>query len=160
MRNAVRFTIGLLALLAAPLGAAPPEVGINLSGVVYYASQHPFVDEFKQSQPWVFQKEGAPYGKGDRQPLRPDGYPASLAPGQFVDSILAMDPDFPPGEYVLLYDGKGDVDARGDAKVTGHRDGRLEINIVPKDHQLSVRVTRTDSSAPVHNIRFLPRAAA
>ena len=164
MRIAVRFAIGLLSLIHA---LAPTEVtaaervpvGINLSGVTYYASQHPFVDEFKQSQPWVFQKDGAPYGKGDPQPLRADGYPASLAPGQYVDSILGMDPDFPPGEYVLLYEGKGDVDVRGDAKTASRGDGRIEMVVRPKDHQLSVRITRTDPANPVRNIRFVPRDA-
>lgn len=163
MRNIIGLLAGLLCLAVAPAPAAaadaPPAVGINLSGVVYYASQHPFVDEFKQSQPWVFQKEGAPYGKGDGQPLRDDGYPASLSPGQYVDSILAMDPDFPPGEYVLLYDGRGEVDVRGDGRVTARRDGRLEVSVRPKDHQLSVRLTRTEPADPVRNIRFVPRAA-
>ena len=153
----------LWVLLGSPalpaLATRDVPLGINLSGVTYYASQHPFVDEFKQSQPWVFQKEGAPYGKGDPQQLRPDGYPASLAPGQYVDAILAMDGDFPPGDYLLLYDGSGDVDVRSDAKVAARASGRIEAVVRPKDHQISVRITRTNPADPVRNIRFIPRDA-
>jgi len=165
LRFAIGFVLafaGVLPTLFADDSVASKQgvpIGINLSGVVYYASQHPFVDEFRQSQPWVFQKDGAPYGKGIPQPLRPDDYPASLADGNYVESILALDPDFPPGDYVLLYDGDGDIDTRGDAKVTARELRRLSVTVRPKDHQLSVRLTRTNPADPVHNIRFIDAAA-
>src|SRR5215210_6545082 len=88
---------------AAPNDNSP--LGINLSGVTYYSTEFPFVDVFKASKPWVFQKKGQKYGVGDRHEIREDGYPAEILPKHFAEAlVLVTDGRYPGGEYLCLYD--------------------------------------------------------
>lgn len=52
------------------LGAepAPPQsrLGMNLSGIVDWNTEHAFVDVFRLSRQWISQKKGEPWGKGPK----------------------------------------------------------------------------------------------
>jgi hypothetical protein len=44
-------------------------------------------------------------------------------------------------------------------QAAGRTPGRIEAMVPPKDHQVSVRITRTTPADPVRNIRFVPATA-
>lgn len=138
---------------------ARPPVGINLGGVTYYSAELPFVDAMKMSKPWVPQARGKPYGQGPKPDLRPDGYPKSLAPDTWVDSItLLCDGHYAPGDYVCLYAGKGTLEFKG-AKVTASAPGRIELAVVGDKNGVHIKLAATDPADPVHAMRLVPKAA-
>jgi PA14 domain len=131
-------------------------VGVNLSGVTDWSTEWPFVDVFKTSRPWLSQKEGAGWGQGGTLNLTPDGWPASLAPGQFAEAIMMTGKTFPAGQYTLLYDGEGKIDFRlGSAKIISQTPGRMIVDVQPRESGEFLRVLETNPSNPIRNIRFI-----
>ncbi len=81
----------------------------------------------------------------------------SLRPKQFAETVVFTDfgDRFPAGVYTAHYDGKGDLDFTGDAKVVERAPGRLKVEIKPRNGSAFARITRTDSSDPLRNIRLV-----
>lgn len=152
----------VLLLLAAPAGppTRPPfSLGMNLSGVVDYSTEPVFVDLFKAARPWVSQADGKGWGQGPPLALRPDGYPAELAPGCHADSVVFTGlKGCGLGRYVCLYDGTGELDLRMDAKVLERRPGRLVVEIKPDADTVHLRLSKTVPANPVRNVRLVPEA--
>src|SRR5262245_49213579 len=88
--------------------APTPErrLGINLSSVVDWSSEWPFVDAFKTSRPWMETGAG-PFTYDDR------GNPL-LRPLQTVGTLVFRNVEgkFPKGKYVITYQGNGDIDVK------------------------------------------------
>ena len=150
--------LAAIALLASPLllptpATAGPQLGLNLSAVRDYSAEYPFVDVFRSARPWIAQKEGAAWGKGDPLELRADGYPASLRDGQFATTIVLNAKGFPTGTYTLLFDGRGRLRLSGD--LSGQRMDRGQITFFkgPKPN-LMIHLEQTDPSDPLRNIRL------
>src|SRR5271168_5209849 len=108
--------IALSAIGVVPLvGAAPAEeilpsqsrLGINLSGPVDWNTEHPFVDVFRLSRPWISQAQGQPWGKGPALELDPHGWVKQLTPDGFAEAPILTGGHGPVGDYVCLYDGEG-----------------------------------------------------
>lgn len=59
------------------------------------------------------------------------------------------------GVFTCFYDGTGDLDFTGDAKVVDRRPGLLKVDIRPKDGSAFARITRTDAADPIRTIRFV-----
>src|SRR5688500_18728904 len=143
-------------ILLSPARAEPAPVGMNPTAVNYYATEYPFVDVFRSSQPLVSQKEGAAYGKGDPQEMREDGYPARLSPGHYMNTLMCVgNPRYRGGKYVCLYDGKGKIFLGRDAKTTAQRPGRIDAHVMP-DSGITLTIRETDPADPVRNIRLVP----
>jgi hypothetical protein len=156
MRTAA-LSLVLMWMLAPAAQAQPPAIAplaINLSGVVDYATEMPFVDLFRRARPWISQADGKPWGQGPKLELTPDGWIARLAPGQYATTVISGG-HHPAGTYTVLFDGKGKVEPWGDAKtIQAEENGRLTFDSTGKD-SVFVHVRATDPADPVRNIRVL-----
>jgi hypothetical protein len=63
-------------------------LGINLSGVIDWASEVAFEDIFLRCRPWISQEEGKPWGKGDPLELDAKGWVKRLKPGQRAEAFM------------------------------------------------------------------------
>ena len=147
----------LLSLTTAPpdesIGFTPPPLGLNLSGVKDYASEYPFIDTFRSARTWVSQRDGGRWGSGPDLVLTVDGYPKQLEPGTYATAILLNAPGYPTGTYVLRYDGRGELDLRGDVEILNKTDGRWEVTVGATPNLL-LHLRSTDPADPLRNIRF------
>ncbi|GFR45710.1 hypothetical protein Agub_g7119, partial [Astrephomene gubernaculifera] len=96
---------------------------------------------------------------------RLDGYPAGLTPPNrtqwcVVTTIGQGGAYYPAGRYVLLYDGDGTVELEGDAASppVSSTAGRQVVDVTPSSTGLRVRITASNASNPVLNIRIVPAA--
>jgi len=89
------------------------KIGMNLQGIVYWTTQHPFIDLHREGSAWVYfivsqgWSSGAAYS--NQVPLDSNGYPTYLPPGIQVGTLMARDvlTHYDNGTYVILYDGDG-----------------------------------------------------
>lgn len=137
--------------------AQTAQVGMNVSGVVDYSTQWPFVDMFKSAGPWISQRQGADWGKGGPLALTPDGWVASLQPGQYAEIPLTLNGGrYPAGQYTLLYDGQGTIEFGLDGvEIVSRSPGRMLLKVTPKEHGIFLKIVETNSSNPLRNIRFI-----
>lgn len=155
---------------------APPSsglsIGMNLSAVTYWTREFPFVDVFKSSMPWVTQNVNKvpgvknPWNTGvmGSMPVDPEGYPLYLPvkiPGTKTPQIVATlmcrgnSGHYPAGRYLCLYDGEGHVEFGFDAKIIRRGRGRLEIFVSPSDAGILMKITRSERSNHIRNIRVI-----
>lgn len=146
----------LAALLSAPAAADRP-LGLNLAGVRDWSTELVFVDAFKTARPWISQAQGKGWGQGGPLALDAKGWVRSLAPGQFAETLLFVDQRgrYPGGDYVCLYDGKGDLQFGSAARLKEQTPGRAVVTVDPAKGQVSIKLTKTDPADPVRNIRFV-----
>jgi len=154
--------LGLLFVFALSMSgiihaANTSPVAMNLGGVVDYASDITFVDLIKSARTWISQEKGQPWGKGPAIELDQYGWVKSLQPNQFVETVVYTNfgQHYPAGKYTCLYDGDGDVDVTGDAKVVERTPGKLIVEIKPNHGSTFLRITRTNSDNYVRNIRLV-----
>lgn len=150
--------------LAAPLldaaeAPAAVPVGINLAGIADWSTELPFVDVFKASRQFIPQKKGEPWGKGPMPERREDGYPKRLDPDCAVDTFVLMcGGHYEGGRWLCLYEGKGKLEFRDDAKAVSAEPGRIVLDLTPKS-QVCIKIVETDPADPIHDIRIIPAAA-
>lgn len=133
-------------------------LGINLNGVVDWTTQWPFVDVFKISRPWIPQRQNYPWGQGGPLQLTPEGWIASLEPGQFAETVMFADTEghYPSGKYVLLYNGEGTINFNfGSAKVVSQKPGRMLLDVVPQNAGIWLQLLATNPKNPIRNIRLI-----
>ncbi len=146
----------LIALGCAVAGAAPPDgLGTNLDGLSDYSPARPFADAFKISRPWI---SGTANQWGDNRKLQLDasGWVTSLLPGQIARTLLFCDMDghFPSGQYLVSYQGHGQLAYSGAARLRSSNPG-LDIVIVDSSKgAMVISLTATVSSDPLRNIRI------
>ncbi|KAG2446050.1 hypothetical protein HXX76_000652 [Chlamydomonas incerta] len=94
---------------------------------------------------------------------RTDGYPAGLSPPYgwthcANSTIGAGGAFYPPGKYVVLYDGEGVVEFAGDAAwpPLASSLGRLELNVTPSSGGMRLRIVKSSFANPLVNIRIIP----
>ena len=87
-----------------------PSLGTHLTALVDYSRELPFVDASEWRATWIPQIQVGAWGQGRAQ-LDSSGWINSLSPASppslFRDNALDDHSDFPAGEYILLYDGRG-----------------------------------------------------
>ena len=158
MRNTVHIA-AMLALAIPAAAATPPNakspLAINLGGIADWSTELVFVDAFKQSRTWISQAEGKPWGKGPALDMTADGWVRRLKPGQRAETILLnVGTHKPAGQYVCLYEGKGRIEFRIDARVTHRAPGRIVLDVRPAN-AIFLSITETDPADPVRNIRVI-----
>lgn len=138
-----------------PARQAP--LGLNLAGVRDWSSELVFVDAFHTARAWISQAKGQPWGKGGQLEVDERGHVRSLAPGQYAETIVCtgFEKLYPAGLFTCLYDGDGDLDFTGDARVSERQPGRLKVNIQPKQGTVFARITRTNPKDPLRRIRLI-----
>jgi hypothetical protein len=131
-------------------------VGTNLSGIAYYSSEFPFADMMKSGMGWASRDDhgtwGAPFPA-----VRPDGYPAALAPGQHALSAVAWaGSHMAAGRYVVLWEGDGSISfPLSNVTIAESGPNRIAIDVADTSGSLWVGIHRTSATDPVRNDRFL-----
>lgn len=106
-----------------PVNANSP-LGINLTPLADWSSEYAFLNPFKQSRPWIPQNATTwDTGEAALLDLDANGWvrslPAANAPVQYrsVATIMfhAIGGHYPPGQYVVMYDGEGTLEYSHDA---------------------------------------------
>lgn len=132
-------------------------IGTNLNGIADWSTQWSFVDVFKTSRDWISQREGAAWGEGGKINLTPDGWVASLEPGQWVETVMMIGSShYPAGKYTLLYDGEGKMTFAFDhAKIVSQSPGRMVVEVKPDEAGVFLQIRETNPKNPIRNIRFI-----
>lgn len=166
-----------LCSVAAAQGATPGNyrLGTNLSEVVDYSNQVPFIDLMKMGREW-FTSNNATFDTNEAHLLLKDsdGWPTSITPATLVPVqfnkictlIFSMGPvqggpaagglPYPAGQYVVRYDGQGTLEyrlaARHNAALSAP--GRDVIDVTPQEPGIQICITATGAQ-PNHlrNIR-------
>ncbi len=116
----------------------------------------PFVDFFKQSR--TFWSSSSQWDDGRQLSLDSLGYPTSLLSGQSAATLVFWEQlgTHPAGEFVLLYDGDGDIVVDfGSVSTVSSSPGRIVVNVQDSTTGLRIRITRTNPADHVRNIRFI-----
>lgn len=139
------------------LSPARSRLGINLSGIADWNTEHPFADAFKTARPWISQRTGAPWGQGPKLDLDPLGWVRRLEPDSWAETLLFTHGHAPAGQYLCLYEGQGTLEVHGSGRVLQRQPGRIEIELDPAKGPLFLQLRQTHPERPLRNIRlFMP----
>jgi hypothetical protein len=154
---------GISALSPRPLD--DPWLGIGLSGISDWSTQHPFIDIMKTARPWLghtadqwgvwdaarFAKEGY---------LDADGWLTAMPPGlDRVEALILTDQ--PPeaqslaGRYRVTYDGTGNLTVNGLATDIRRMADGLWFSYQPGPGLVAVSISATDPADPIRNITVM-----
>ncbi|CUH79435.1 calcium-binding protein [Tropicibacter naphthalenivorans] len=153
-----------------PRGVRPdgiPALGMGLNGISDWSTQHPFIDIFKTSRPWVGHLPGQWGGFTTEQlyaggHLSENGWPLSIPEG--VESLEAVlltgqpaGSDSLRGQYVLRYEGKGKIRLEGRAKRVRYTEGEIGFFYEPGGEEglVGVKLTEIDAAEPIRNITIV-----
>jgi len=153
----VRAPAPLLELPVYNPGHRPP-VGINVNELHHEDASFPFVDLFRQADPFqdnilALDSDGVEYD-ADGWPIRLNGKEAGT---KFIGKM-------PPqalyaGDYVLLYDGQGELRYGPGVERVSAEPGRELLRFYPgEDGEINAAlvITRSLEQDPLRNIRILP----
>lgn len=150
-----------------PSGLRPegvPALGMGLNGIADWSTQHPFVDLMKTARGWVGHLPGQWGGVSfeDLQAgghLDEHGWPVSIPDGvERLESVLLTDQ--PPeavslrGDYVVVYDGSGELDLTGRAKRVRYAPGRITFSYEPGDGVVGLSLSEIPADDPVRNMHI------
>ena len=133
-------------------------IGVNLMGIADWSTELPFVDVFKTARPWSSQREGATsdHEGGGILKLTPEGQIAAFEPGQYATTLLLDNGGhYPPGQYVLLYDGQGRLEVEFAGTIVSQSPGRIVVNVVKSLDGVRLKLRETNPANPMRHIRFL-----
>eukprot|EP00808_Paulinella_micropora_P006271 g16608.t1 len=125
-------------------------VGVNLPSIT---SEFPYVfkDLFKHSK--VFNLDR--YSFSSLVMDENGGYPIYMEPGTTAYTSIGQDATWAEsGQYVCLYDGEGQLSFELDGTKIEESPGRILVQVVP-NQGIRIRITRTNSSNHVRNIRLV-----
>jgi len=154
---AIALSILLPALTAASAPTAGPRLGINLAGPADWNTELPFVDVFRMSRPWTSQKQGEPWGRGPKLELDENGWVKKLEKDCWAESPLCTisDGHYPSGQYTVLYDGKGKLDAWNAAEIISQSPGKMVIRIDSSKGGFHLKLLETDPEDYIRNVRVI-----
>ncbi|SPE53329.1 conserved exported hypothetical protein [Verrucomicrobia bacterium] len=142
-------------LLAAPDPSSNSRLGINLSGIVDWNTEHPCVDVFRLSRAWISQKKGQPWGKGPQLDLDEHGWVKRLEPDCFAETPVLTGGHAPVGDYVCLYDGDGEIRFGANSQTISRAPGRIVVHIDGQKEGTFLSIRQTNPTNPVRAIRLL-----
>ena len=127
---------------------------MNLEGVAYWSSEHPFLDRFKTSGAWGAYDGTTPVASP--VPLDANGYPTHMPDG--ANMLLAMfevDPTSAGKDdvYELTYSGKATVSVGG--TVLSASDGKIVFRIDSDNGMDMLELTNIDPAHPVTDIHVV-----
>ena len=140
---------------AAEIAPAQSRLGMNLSGIVDWNTEHPFVDVFQLSRQWISQKQGQPWGKGPQLDLDEHGWIRKLGPDCFAETPLLTGGHAPAGDYVCLFEGEGQIEFGANSKVVERAAERLVVTIEGRKAGTFLSIRKTNPENPVRNIRLI-----
>lgn len=168
--NAAR-GLGSVGSVASLLGDLPPAItpisadpnaalGTNLSEFRDWSAEWSMIDAFKQSRPWI---SGTAQAWQTEEPLDLDarGWVRSLRPGQVARTLLFWGGQpYPEGDYVVLYDGEGELEYFQNTDLRAHAAGRDVLHLDPRKGGLGIFLTHTNPSNYLRNIRVISPGGA
>lgn len=158
--NGIRLLLLLGTLLVqhaigASVTPAQSRLGMNLSGLTDWSTEHPFVDVFKLSRRWISQRQGEAWGKGPKLEQDEHGWIRNLEEKGFAETPLLTHGHAPSGTYVCLYEGEGEVEFKNNARVISRKPGRIEVEIDGTKGGVFLTLRRTNPANYVRNIRVI-----
>jgi len=145
------------------------QFGTNLSGLVDYGTELPFVDLMHNARQWYTKDNGNPAdpfdsGHADELTYRPDGYPTHVPQvinssiyDQRVVTIWAITDGWPAGGYTVLWEGTGELSFWGGYQNLEQTDAnRIVFDFLnPINNVLEMTIVTSDINDPIRNIRVL-----
>ncbi|MBN2137616.1 MAG: hypothetical protein JW720_07410 [Sedimentisphaerales bacterium] len=161
--NNTVFTVSAICVFAIVLcfsvqdAGAKTQVGINLAGPADWNTELPFVDVCRLSRTWISQRKGQPWGKGPKLDLDERGWIKQLEKDCFAESPLCTisGGHYPAGKYTILYEGNGEIDVTGAAKIESKRPGEISIDVDSSRGGFFLQVRETDPADYIRNIRVI-----
>lgn len=132
---------------------AGSSLGIGLSGLADWSTQHPLLDLMRWSRPWMdWDKRSA-----EGIELNDHGWVTKLAPRTVAETVFLTTPDNLPiiyKHYIVRWEGKGEFHYPVCAKVIGRAHGgdRIEVGT----NSCTLKITRVDERDPLRNITIVP----
>ena len=130
-------------------------LGTNLGPLTDYSTEWAFVDAMKASRTW-FSGSASAFEDGRAVDVDQNGWVRSLLPGQIARTLMFWDiQNYPLGQYVVLYEGKGTLEYFGGATRNAalSKPGRDVIDV--RAGGIGVNLTAVDRAAPLRNIRVI-----
>ena len=171
MRNLLTFIfiMSFFSLQAQLDDACKLEFGTNLSGLVDYGTELPFVNLMHNARQWYTKDNGNPadpFDSGHAEALsyRPDGYPTHVPQtisnstyAQRVVTIWAITDGWPVGEYTVLWEGTGELSFWGGYEnLEQTNPNRIVFDFLnPINNVLEMTIVTSDINDPIRNIRVL-----
>ncbi len=148
---------------ARPDGA--PALAMGLNGLSDWSTQHPFVDLMKSSRPWIGHLPGQ-WGGVEIDALRAlgaldsDGWPLRIPEGvERLEALLLTDqPEAAKhlrGTYVVMWQGKGDLQLTGRASRVRMEEGRALFDYAPGDGSVGISISALDPEDPIRDIHVV-----
>ena len=140
-------------------------LGTNLAWVKDFTSEYPFANFFKQARFWTSSNSlTGVLDDGRTFNLDADGYITSLQSDQIGIALLftgvPRDVALNGRRFVLRFDGDGDISFQAGASIISQAAGRqviqLDIGGASGEAIVAMKLTRTDASNYVRNIRLTP----
>jgi len=135
-------------------------LGMNLYPVTDWSPEIVWANIFLSSSPWISQhKDGInPWNDGRKIEVNSLGYPILLNDQAAATVMLrGIEDSYPAGTYVCTFDGDGDVTFDFSATVISQQANRVEFNVTPSNTGILMRITRSNPSDRVRNIKvWLP----
>ncbi|NJO42831.1 MAG: cellulose-binding protein [Cyanobacteria bacterium CRU_2_1] len=159
------------------IGLDDLAIGTNLTSVVDWSTEIPFIDAFKSARQWIPQCESNEPGcnggwsteEDNKLELDEQGWvksiPAPDEPPEFtrVGTLLLREIEgkYSGGQYVVLYEGEGTIEYKFDAQKdeATSRPGRDVLNVTPSGGGIFLQITATDPNKTgnyIRNIRVIP----
>lgn len=138
----------------------PGRLGLNLSGMSYWATEQVFSNLAHNAARWRVQIEGAPFTwDTPLPPMTSEGYPKEVPKGAVLDSFLIFTEHRRnlPVELSVHYDGKGRIGYVGGAELEARAPGRDDVRNLRKSDPFTARILETDPADPIRNIRVHER---
>ena len=144
--------------------AAKQAIGTNPGGLAYYSTQWVFVDIMKQGSTWISQNvtPGGPFDTKmiNEIPRDENGYPLELpfiASNGIPQKVVTLtgNPSYPSGDYLLLFDGEGEIEIIGkNLKTQKEGPGRYRITRTDGD-RINVVIVKSVKGNHIRNMRII-----
>lgn len=148
---------GIAAAGADEPAPARSRLGMNLAGPADYSTEYVFVDVFRLSRKWISQRKGEGWGKGPELARDANGWITRLEPDCWAETPVLTNGDghAPPGEYVCLHEGEGQIDFTMNSRIVSRAPGRIVVHLDTAKGGTFLALRATDPERPVRNIRLI-----
>ena len=140
------------------------SIGINTNEIYEQDASIPFIDLFRVSTPFHenirCRAKDKPCLTSPSVEYDKQGWPKKLNDGKAgVYFIRNVHRDaFPKGEYIVLYDGEGELDYQKNAELVKRKDGEDTIKLTARSDGFmtaTVQIVKSNPDKPLRNIRIL-----
>lgn len=159
--TAALIVAGLAAALSAASASETPSLGVNLSAVRDYGTEHPFLDRFKNARDFAVNTPGGVFADLEAKiKFDADGWPSEVPPGKRLITAFGVDPigDGITDRYVVLFDGEGQLEYIGARVLQSHKGRQLiEANAAGGAGfaQVFLLISKSKKSNHLRNIRIV-----